>query len=65
MPEESLSALHQGPMGEGKDLCNYVYHAVSKLAGVIIWLFSQGFSAVHLVLRDRTQKCCRAEWKNT
>lgn len=69
MPEESHSVLHQGPMGEGKDLCNYIYYApvnaVSKLASVIIWLFSKWLSAVHLVLQDRTQKCCRAEWKNT
>lgn len=54
MPEESHSALHQGPMGEGKDLFSCIYYppviAVSKLAGVIIWLFNKRFSAVHLVL---------------
>lgn len=27
MPEGSYSALHQGPMGEGKDLRNYIYYA--------------------------------------
>ncbi|CAG10702.1 unnamed protein product [Tetraodon nigroviridis] len=26
MPEESHSALHQGPMGEGKDLYNCIYY---------------------------------------
>ena len=67
MPEESHSALYQGPMGEGKDPCSYIYYApviaASQLAGVLIWLFNKWFSAAHLVLQGRTQKCCRAEWK--
>lgn len=51
MPEESHSALHQGPMGEGKDLRNYVYYApviavflfvvFFNLASGVIWLFNQ------------------------
>lgn len=45
MPEESHSALYQGPMGEGKDPCSYIYYApviaASQLAGVLIWLFNK------------------------
>lgn len=45
MPEGSYSALHQGPMGEGKDLRNYIYYApviaASNLAGVLIRLLDR------------------------